>query len=200
MTIKTYAEACDRNRAPIFAIIEPLLKNSSAVLEIGSGTGQHAVFFAPRLPHLVWYTSDIKDNHGDIRAWLKESDATNVKGPLLLDVKQVDWPELAVDAVFTANTLHIMHWEEVEIFFSRIGSILPAGGLLLVYGPFNYHGDYTSESNARFDLWLKARDPNSGIRNFQDLDVLASNQGLQLQSDYEMPANNRILHWQKSVQ
>ncbi len=200
MTSKAYADACDRNRAPIFAVIEPLLQNCSAVLEIGSGTGQHAVFFAPRLPHLVWYTSDIKDNHADIRAWIKDSEANNVKGPLLLDVNQEEWPELTIDAVFTANTLHILHWEEVEILFRKVGSLLPEGGMFLVYGPFNYHGNYTSDSNASFDLWLKARNPKSGIRNFQDLEILAGNHSLHFQNDYEMPANNRILHWQKSVQ
>jgi cyclopropane fatty-acyl-phospholipid synthase-like methyltransferase len=195
---KPYAEACDRNKAPILAVIKLLFEDCTSVLEIGSGTGQHAVYFAEKLPHLVWHTSDVKENHADIRAWLQDAKLSNLQGPLSLDVMQAEWPPVKVDAVFSANTAHIMHWEAVEKFFAGVGKLLPEGGKFVLYGPFNYQNQYTSDSNANFDLWLKARDPHSGIRNFEDLDNLAKSAGLMFRQDYEMPANNRILYWQKN--
>lgn len=194
---KPYSESCDQNRAPIFSVIQGLLANCRAVLEIGSGTGQHAVAFAAQLPHLVWHTSDCLENHAGIQLWLDEAGLRNVNPPLALDVMQTEWPLLEVDAVFTANTAHIMHWPGVEAMFAGVGRALPAGGHFLIYGSFNYGRQYTSDSNARFDQWLKARDPHSGIRNFEDLDRLAGNAGMILTNDFAMPANNRILHWQK---
>lgn len=196
-TMKPYAESCDQNREPILSVLREALANSSSVLEIGSGTGQHAVAFATAMPHLIWHTSDRAENHAGIRMWLEASGLANISSPLLLDVRQDDWPALAVDAVFTANTAHIMHWPAVEAMFAGIGRLLPAGGDFLIYGPFNYGNGYTSDSNASFDQWLKARDPLSGIRNFEDLDGLASRAGMVLRNDYAMPANNRILHWQR---
>lgn len=194
---KPYAEACDRNRAPILSVIEPLFADCKSVLEIGSGTGQHAVFFAAKMPHLVWQTSDVKENHADIKAWLHDAELSNVGAPVLLDVKQKNWPDINVDAVFTANTVHIMHQDGVEAMFAGAGKLLPQQGKFVLYGPFNYRNQYTSESNARFDMWLKARDPQSGIRNFDDLDTLANAAGMIFRQDYDMPANNRILYWQK---
>lgn len=196
---KPTAEACDRNKAPILAVIELLFEDCTSVLEIGSGTGQHAVYFAEKLPHLVWHTSDVKENHADIRAWLQDAKLSNLQGPLSLDVMQPEWPQVKVDAVFSANTAHIMHWEAVEKFFAGAGKLLPEGGKFVLYGPFNYNNQYTSDSNANFDLWLKARDPHSGIRNFEDLDNLAKSAGMEFRQDYEMPANNRILYWQKTT-
>jgi cyclopropane fatty-acyl-phospholipid synthase-like methyltransferase len=168
------------------------------VLEVGSGTGQHAVYFARKMPHLSWYTSDRQEYHDGIRQWLREAALPNTPDPLLLDVSQPRWPPLPVDALFSANTTHIMHWQEVEALFDGIGRMLPAGGLFVLYGPFNYRGAYTSDSNARFDAWLKERDPESGIRDFEALNGLAGQAGMTLQQDYEMPANNRILCWRKS--
>lgn len=194
---KPYAEACDRNKAPILAVIELLFEDCTSVLEIGSGTGQHAVFFAEKLPHLIWHTSDVKENHTDIKAWVQDAGLTNLRSPLMLDVTQVEWPQVSIDAIFSANTAHIMHWESVEKFFAGAGKLLPEGGKFILYGPFNYQNQYTSDSNANFDLWLKARDPQSGIRNFEDLDNLAKSAGMEFRQDYEMPANNRILYWQK---
>lgn len=194
---KPYAESCDQNRAPILSVIRPLLAPRRAVLEIGSGTGQHAVAFAAEMPHLVWYTSDRPENHAGIRLWLEEAGLTNVNSPLALDVMQQDWPVVDVDAVFTANTAHIMHWPAVQAMFAGVGRLLPPGGDFLIYGPFNYHRSYTSDSNAQFDQWLKARDPLSGIRDMEDLEEQAAQAGMELKQDYTMPANNRILHWQK---
>lgn len=192
---KPYSESCDQNRESILPVIQRVLAESRSVLEIGSGTGQHAVAFAAGMPHLIWHTSDRLENHAGIRLWLDESGLDNVRAPLSLDVMQAEWPDIEVDAIFTANTAHIMHWPEVEVMFDGIGQLLSAGGNLLIYGPFNYDGQYTSDSNARFDQWLKMRDPMSGIRNFEAVDSLASKAGMALKNDYTMPANNRILHW-----
>jgi len=195
---KPYSESCDQNREPILSVILPILADSRAVLEIGSGTGQHAVAFAAQMPQLTWHTSDQLEYHAGIRLWLDEARLENVRAPLTLDVMQADWPEIDVDAVFTANTAHIMGWQAVQAMFAGIGRLLPTAGHFLIYGPFNYGHQFTSESNARFDVWLKARDPRSGIRNFEDMLALAKDAGMVLKNDYAMPANNRILHWQKN--
>lgn len=192
---KPYAESCDQNKAAILAVLADLFADRTAVLEIGSGTGQHAIHFAERMPHLVWHTSDREENHAGIRQWLEESGLPNVRPPLALDVTQTEWPRLQVDAVFSANTVHIMHWDEVEALFAGIGRLLPKGGLFALYGPFNYDGRYTSESNARFDAWLKGRDPRSGIRDVADLARVAECAGMEVVQDFEMPANNRIVCW-----
>lgn len=195
--MKPYAASCDENREPILTVLKPLLAEHQAVLEIGSGTGQHAVYFGAQLPHLTWQTSDQLEYHQGINAWLQDSQLPNVPAPLVLDVRQTEWPKLQVDAVFTANTLHIMSWAAVQACFVGVGSLLTANGLFIVYGPFNYGGQFTSASNARFEQWLKQRDPESGIRNFEDLNILAVKAGMELQADYEMPVNNRILVWRK---
>lgn len=194
---KPYSESCDQNRDPILEIIKPVLANSSSILEIGSGTGQHAVYFARNMPHLQWHTSDRREYHQGINIWLQEAALPNTHEPLELDVTHSNWPKLAVDAVFSANTCHIMHWPDVVAMFKGVGMLLPENGHFLVYGPFNYDGKYTSESNERFDEWLKSRDPLSGVRDFSELNKLAIANNLALVKDYSMPANNRILHWHK---
>lgn len=194
---KSYSEACERNRDPILDVISPLFSDRRAVLEVGSGTGQHAVYFAARLPHLVWQCSDCAENLPGIRSWLSDAGLPNTREPLELDVT-ADWPQLQTDAVFSANTTHIMHWPAVEAMFAGIGRLLPANGRFLLYGPFNYGGSYSSDSNARFDAWLKARDPHSGIRDFEALAQLASSAGLEFMKKFSMPANNQILYWQKT--
>lgn len=193
--MKPYSESCDQNQEPILRVIQPLLADRGGVLEIGSGTGQHAVFFARQMPHLIWHTGDRAENHPGIRLWLDEANLSNLRPPLQLVVARNPWPEIEVEAVFSANTAHIMGWPDVQAMFRGVGRMLPTGGLFLLYGPFNYGGAYTSDSNARFDQWLKGRDPDSGIRDFEALDQLAREAGMRLQDDYEMPANNRILCW-----
>ncbi len=136
-------------------------------------------------------------HHPGIQAWLAEAALPNVLPPLELDVNQTHWHSGRYDAVFSANTLHIMGWPEVIRFFEGVGAVLAPGGVLVVYGPFNYNGQFTSSSNARFDAWLKARDPASGVRDFEAVDALARAQGLVLQQDIAMPANNRSLVWQR---
>jgi cyclopropane fatty-acyl-phospholipid synthase-like methyltransferase len=178
-------------------VLTEVFADRRRVLEIGSGTGQHAVYFAAALPHLVWQTADVQQHHAGIRAWLVDAALPNVLAPLALDVCQTGWRSGRYDAVFSANTLHIMSWPEVECFFAGIGVVLEPDGVLAVYGPFNYGGAFTSESNARFDAWLKARDPASGVRDFEAVAALAGAQGLVLQQDVAMPANNRTLVWRR---
>ncbi|WP_419603948.1 DUF938 domain-containing protein, partial [Thiolapillus sp.] len=150
------------------------------------------------LPHLHWQPSDRGENLPGIRLWCAEAGLANLKAPLELDVTRQPWPAIETDAVFSANTAHIMAWPQVEAMMEGIGKLLPDGGVFLLYGPFNYNGRYTSDSNRRFDGWLKARDPLSGVRDFESLDELAGQVGMHLQDDIAMPANNRILCWRKS--
>lgn len=194
---KPYAESCDQNREPILAILREVFADRQQVLEIGSGTGQHAVYFAQHFPHLVWHTSDLPENHAGIHMWLDEAGLENVRAPVALDVSASHWPAIPADAVFSANAVHIMSWAHVENMFEGIGRMLPPGGKLCLYGPFNYDGKFTSDSNARFDVWLKQRDPVSGVRDFEAIDQLANINGLYLVNDFTMPANNRLLYWQR---
>ncbi len=196
--MKPYAESCDINQEPILAILRQVLADRRYVLELASGTGQHAVHFGRALPHLTWQTSELAVNHAGIQMWLDEAQLPNVLPPLLIDANDEEWPPVPCDAIFNANTTHILSWPEVERLFAGIGRALPAGGLLCLYGPFNYGGKFTSDSNARFDDWLKARDPKSGVRDFEALDALAAAQGMTLQHDFEMPINNRTLVWQRT--
>lgn len=195
--MKPFCEACERNREPILAILKQAFTDCRQVLEIGSGTGQHAVHFAAALSHLTWQTADLPVNHPGIQARLKEAKLSNVLPPLALDVNEFEWPEAAYDGVFSANTAHILSWREVQLLFRGIGLTLKSGGPFCLYGPFNYSGGYTSESNALFDASLKARDPLSGIRSFEAVDALAREQGLDLVEDHPMPAHNRALIWRK---
>ena len=194
---KPYADSCEQNSGPILRVIKPLLENCASVLEIGSGTGQHAVYFAERMPHLTWHTSDCAQYMSGINLWLDDAGLENLLRPIELDVSRSIWPRICIDAVFSANTVHIMHWPDVEALFSGVSDVLRQGGVFLLYGPFNYNGLYTSESNARFDRWLRQRDPLSGVRDFEALQALAGKADLLFKEDYEMPANNRTLVWCK---
>ncbi len=195
---KPYSESCDQNKAVILSVISPVLAGCATVLEIGSGTGQHAVYFAEKMPHLQWYTSDCLPYLNGIKLWLQEASISNVVPPFEFNVSSSPWPTFDVDAIFTANTFHIMSDQDVENFIAGAGKLLNPQGTLLVYGPFNYDGAYTSASNESFDHWLKSRDPLSSIKNFEDVESLAIDNGMKLFNDYEMPANNRILHFIKT--
>jgi SAM-dependent methyltransferase len=197
---RQFSAACERNSAPILAVLRQAFAGSRRVLEIGSGTGQHAIYFAAALPHLVWQCSDLPANHPSIVAWQQHAQLPNVLPPLVLDVAVAgaDWPPGPFDAVFSANTCHIMAWQQVQAMFAGVGRLLPPGGLLCIYGPFNYGGAFTSASNARFDAALKLQAPHMGIRDFEAIDALAAAHGLALQSDQEMPANNRLLLWRRT--
>jgi SAM-dependent methyltransferase len=192
-----FSEACERNKDPILQVLRGAFARSSQVLEIGSGTGQHAVHFAHHLPHLRWRPSDTAEHLDSLRARIVAEGTPNLALPVLLDVRAHPWPVSDADGVFSANTLHIMSWEAVQEFFSGVGRVLKSGGVLSVYGPFRYAGRYTSESNAHFDVHLRERDPVSGIRDFEAVDALARKEGLELDSDHDMPANNRALVWRR---
>jgi cyclopropane fatty-acyl-phospholipid synthase-like methyltransferase len=200
MIDKPFSESSAENREPILAVLREVFANCSKVLEIGSGTGQHAVYFGAELSHLNWQTADLPQHHAGIRMWLDEAALPNVLAPIALDVNRSDWLDGRYDAVFSANTLHIVSWPEVEKFFAGVGTVLQPGGVLAIYGPFNYNGQFTSPSNARFDQWLKQRDPASGIRDFESVDALARAQNLILQWDIAMPVNNRTLVWRRIAQ
>lgn len=194
---KPFSESCVQNREPILAVLREAFADRSHVLEIGSGTGQHAVDFGAALTHLRWQTADVPVHHAGIQAWLDEAALPNVLPPIALEASHHGWRNGRYDAVFSANTLHIMSWPEVEAFFEGVGSVLEPGGKLAIYGPFNYNGAFTSDSNARFDVWLKARNPASGVRDFEAVNARAQAQGLKLIQDVTMPANNRLLLWQR---
>lgn len=196
---RPYAESCEQNQQVILEVLRQVFTEPGQVLEIGSGTGQHALFFTEHMPHLNWQPTDLADQLQGIRMWMEDTAHDRIKPPQELDLSHPDW-HIGDDGygyVFTANTTHIVSWPLVQSMFRGIAESLKAGGLFAQYGPFNYAGQYTSESNARFDVWLKGRDPNSGIRNFEDLQALAQSHDLELVADYEMPANNRILVWRK---
>ncbi len=191
--------SCENNKHFILEVLQRAFGASQSVLEIGSGTGQHAVYFAPRLAHATWQTSDLVENHPGINAWRSGFPADNVLAPLDLDVDASQWPvEQEIDAVFTANTCHIMAWSSVANMIAQVGNILGADGVLAIYGPFNYDQQYISPSNARFDDWLKARAAHQGIRDFEAVNELARAAGMTLLEDNAMPANNRLLVWRKT--
>lgn len=192
-----FSQAAENNKAPILNILRTALADARNVLEIGSGTGQHAVYFGRALPHLTWRTSDLAHNLDDINARLAQEAPANVIRPIALDVADHPWPVLNIDGVFSANCVHIMSWAHVMHMFRGIGEILAERATLCLYGPFKYGGDFTTQSNAQFDNWLKARDPNSGIRDFEAVDALAAAQGLTLAGDHAMPANNQLLVWKR---
>jgi cyclopropane fatty-acyl-phospholipid synthase-like methyltransferase len=190
-----FSEACERNKGPILEVLRAAFGDRIQVLEIGSGTGQHAVHFAAQLTHLTWYPTEQLSYLGDLAARVKLEGTRNLRPPTLLDVKQTIWPLRSVDAVYTANTLHIMGWTEVEALFRGVDAVLTAQGVLCIYGPFRYAGCYTSNSNRDFDLMLKERDPKSGLRDLTELSALAERHTLRLRADHDLPANNRLLEF-----
>ena len=193
---KPWSGACERNRDAILDVLMEHFADRRRVLEVGSGTGQHAVHFAAALPRLVWQTSDRAPWLAGISQWLAEAALPNTPPPLPLDVT-ARWPDTQFDAIFTANTLHIMGWAEVEAFFAALPGVLTPDARLVIYGPFNYGGKFTSASNAEFDLALRADNPKRGIRDFEAVDALARAIGFALVDDRAMPANNRCLSWRR---
>jgi len=191
------SEACERNKGPILTVLESELAASRSVLEIGSGTGQHAAHFARNLPHLSWQPTELGAELGPLAERIRLEGPPNLAAAIALDVRAHPWPVERVDAVFSANTLHIMAWDAVQDFFRGVGAVLTAPGVLCVYGPFRYRDGYTSESNAEFDRFLRRRDPASGIRDFEALERLAVAAGLVLAADHAMPANNQTLVWRR---
>jgi cyclopropane fatty-acyl-phospholipid synthase-like methyltransferase len=192
-----FSAACERNKDPILEVLRIRFADSTQVLEIGSGTGQHAVHFARALTHITWHPTEQLAYLADLAERVKLEGPHNLRAPTLLDVRQAVWPVRNVDAMFTANTLHIMSWLEVTALFGGIGSVLAPGGVLCVYGAFRYAGRYTSDSNQEFDRMLQERDPLSGLRDIQAVTALAEQYGLRLVADHDLPANNRLLVFTK---
>ena len=212
MPAKPFSQASENNKAPILSVLKNLFPGPTEILEIGSGTGQHAAHFCQRLPHVQWQPSDLAIHLDGIRLWREEANLNNFKPPVELDATSRQWPIESTDCIYTANTCHIMGWKEVQLFLARAGAVIRSQGYLCIYGPFNYPKtqnpnligddgnekcDYTSESNARFDQWLKQRDPKSGIRDITAMNFQARKAGLVPFQDNEMPANNRLVVWQR---
>lgn len=189
--------ACERNRQPILEVLREEFRGRSRVLEIGSGTGQHAVFFGAALPQIRWQTSDLPENHESILAWLGHAGLENVSAPLALDVERFDPDGLSFDAVFSANTAHIMSRDAVRCMFRLAGEVLEEHGVFCLYGPFNFDGGFSSDSNAEFDASLRQRNPAMGIRDLEELDRFAAAAALARVRLYAMPANNHIAVWRK---
>jgi cyclopropane fatty-acyl-phospholipid synthase-like methyltransferase len=192
-----FSSACERNKQPILEVLRLRFADRAQVLEIGSGTGQHAVHFARELAHLTWHPTEQLAYLADLAERVKLEGSHNLRAPTLLDVRQAVWPLRSVDAVFTANTLHIMSWAEVKALYQGLGSVLTPGGVFCVYGPFRYEGRYTSDSNQEFDRMLQERDAQSGLRDIRDITQLAKQYGLRLDADNDLPANNRLLVFTK---
>ncbi len=190
-----FSEACERNKDPILEVLRVAFADRTQVLEIGSGTGQHAVYFAAQLTHLIWHPTEQLAYLADLASRVKLEGTRNLRQPTVLDVKQTVWPLRSVDAIYSANTLHIMGWAEVEAMFRGIDAALSPHGVVCIYGPFRYSGRYTSDSNRDFDLMLKERDPKSGLRDLTDLSALAERHALRLRVDHDLPANNRMLEF-----
>lgn len=199
----TFSQACENNKSAILSVLKKAFKTTKNVVEIGSGTGQHAIYFAENLPHVNWQTSDLAINHYSINQRVINSCLNNIRAPITLDMTE-DWSFINddnmpyFDGIFTANTLHIVSWPLVQRFFTSVGNNLTKDGILCIYGPFNYDGKFTSASNQQFDLWLKERDQLSGIRDFEAIVTLANAAGLTLVTDHTMPANNRLLVFRKT--
>jgi cyclopropane fatty-acyl-phospholipid synthase-like methyltransferase len=194
---KPFSLACERNQQPIAEVLKRAFQSVTSVLEIGSGTGQHAAYFAANMPWLQWQPSDVAHNITGIQAWVEEAALPNLSTPLMLDVNE-NWPKRQFDALFTANSLHIMSWDSVKNFMQNATQRLDLNAYLAIYGPFNYGGNYTSDSNAQFDQWLKQQSTDSAIRDFEDVERLAASHAFELCKDYAMPANNRLLLWKKT--
>jgi cyclopropane fatty-acyl-phospholipid synthase-like methyltransferase len=188
-----FSAACERNKDPILEVLRVRFADRAQVLEIGSGTGQHAVYFSRALSHLIWHPTEQLAYLADLTERVSLEGPANLREPTLLDVRQALWPLRSADAIFTANTLHIMSWPEVTAFYRGVGGVLSPRGVLCVYGPFRYDGRYTSDSNREFDQMLQDRDPASGLRDIREITALALQYGLRLDEDHDLPAKNRLL-------
>ena len=192
---KPFSQACENNKAPILAVLRNAFEQASKVLEIGSGTGQHAVHFAAGLPHLHWQTSDVPAHHQGINAWVSEASLPNLAAPIPLHIGQDSFPESGFDAVYSANTAHIMFADEVQQMMAGIARLLPASGVFCQYGPFIYQNAFSSASNEAFHYSLLERGLG-GYKSIEEL-LLWAGESLQLTDIIDMPANNLCLIWRK---
>ena len=194
--MRAFSQACENNKDPILRVLKSAFAPSKHVLEIGSGTGQHAVYFAEHLPHLIWQPSDRQENHAGMQPWLDEYLGKNLLDLTTLDVDQEHWPS-GFDAVFSANTTHIMPWSSAQVMLRRVAEALPENGVLALYGPFKYKGEFTTDSNAQFDRYLKEHAAHQGIRDFEHVNQILLEKGMSLICDYSLPANNQLIVWKK---
>lgn len=191
-----FSDTCERNKQPILEVLERHFPKRGFVLEIGSGSGQHVVFFAGKLKLLKWQPSELPENLPALTARIEAEGSDNIKPPIAIDVladDQSGWPERVLSAVFSANTAHIMNWQGVRAMFEHVGGKLKERGVFCLYGPFNEGGKYTSDSNRSFDLQLKSRDPEMGLRDVRSLELLAEKNSMRLVDQVSMPANNQTL-------
>lgn len=197
MSEKHFAESADRNGGPILEVLITEFAHCRNILEIGSGTGQHALRFASAMRHLRWQTSDLDQHHDVIKAWIADSGIANIAAPLLLDVRTASMPRKSYDGIYSSNTAHIMSLDAVKSMFALVGAALSDGGAFCLYGPFRWHGEFNTASNAAFHQSLRSRDPDSGIRHLEDLDAFGAQHRLARSNLYAMPANNHIAVWRK---
>jgi len=190
-----FSDACERNKGPILDVLRSAFADRRHVIEIGAGTGQHAVHVARHLPHVEWQPTDRAEYLPGLAARIAAEGPSNLVGPIELDLLAEPWPAITGDALFSANTLHIMSWPAVQALFAGLPRVLEHGGVVAIYGPFKYGGRCTTESNAAFDAMLRERDPRSGLREFEAVNALAEGAGLVLEADHAMPANNQLLVW-----
>lgn len=198
--LKEYSPSCEQNKEFILKVLKDLLPTSGTVLEIGSGTGQHAVYFASQFPNLSWQPTDLCAHFSSIRAWAQEKALKNLRRPLELDLLAdlKTWPLSAAQAIVCINTVHIVAWRGVVNLFAGAARVLPPGGLLYVYGAYRYATHPLEPSNKSFDQLLRARDPESGVRDFEAVNELALKCGMTLLCDRPMPGNNRSIAWVKN--
>jgi len=195
---KPYAISCDRNSEPILEVLKDYISDRQSLFEVGAGTGQHAVFMAPHFLNLNWTLADLEDRHAGIQQWLKDFPRSNVKGPVEYSIGDTKQSFSKFDTVFTANTIHIVSWNTCLQLFDDLAT-LPENGLFITYGAFNYGGEFTSESNERFNKWLLEKHPGGGgIKDFEKVSSELNERGFVLLNDHEMPANNRMLVFQKT--
>lgn len=197
MVSKPFAPACERNQAPILQQLKKILLGTESILEIGSGTGQHAVYFAKHLPNIHWQTSDVITNHPGIHLWLEEANLPNIAPPIALDINDNPMPPVSYDVIYTANTFHIMSWPTVLKLINGITSVLQSSGKFICYGPFKINSVFTSSSNEEFDKKLRRGDPKKGIREIEAVTQAFSQIALKLEELIEMPANNCLLVYSK---
>jgi hypothetical protein len=193
-----FAPACERNKQPILEALQQVLPNSGTVLEIGSGTGQHVVHFAAHLPELQWQPSDRPEYLSGLRLRLQVEGSVNIHSPIMLDVLE-EWPDQVFEAVFSANTAHIMGWPAVCAMFAGVAPRLVMGGVFCLYGPFNEDGKFTAPSNAAFDAQLRRESPQMGLRDVEALESLAFDRQMSLKHRFQLPANNQLLVFRKNT-
>ena len=195
---KNFSEAAERNKDPILNVLKEFINTKDRrLLEIGSGTGQHALYMASQFPFLTWFPTDVGENLQQLKKTIQEARIPNLELPQRVDIGKDDFPKLKFDLVYTANTFHIMHWKECKTLMKLLGHRLREGSRVIIYGPFKYNGTYTSESNGVFDQSLKERDPLMGIRSFEDVNNAMLKNGFELLADIDMPANNQTLVYQR---